>query len=64
MASIAQQVVDGTFVDVRASLARTVHLVARVADAAVSAQQVLAGSVGANVGVLSAFVDVCQTKLQ
>lgn len=58
LSPVAEEVVDGAFVDVRASFAGTVHLVSGVANTTIRAQQVLTGSVCANVGILSAFVNI------
>jgi hypothetical protein len=58
LSPVAEEIVDGAFVDVRASFAGTVHLVSGIANTTIRAQQVLAGSVRANVGILSAFVDI------
>lgn len=59
LAAIAEEVVNSTLVDVRTHFARSVHLVAGVTDASVSADQVLASAVSTDVRILSALVDVC-----
>ena len=62
LSSVTKEVVDGTLVDVRARLPSAVHLVAGIANATVCAQQVLASSVCANIGILSALVDICPVR--
>ncbi len=62
LSSVAEEVVDCAFVDVRARLTSAVHLVAGVANATIGAQQVLASSVCANVGILGALVDICPVQ--
>ena len=61
LSSVAEEVIDGAFVDVGALFARSVHLVTRIADAAVGSQHVFTGAVGAHIRVLSTFVDVYQS---
>ena len=63
LTTVAEQIVDGAFVYVCAMFTRTVHLVARIAHATVSSQQILARSIRAHVGVLSALVNVFKSTV-
>ena len=62
LSSITEKIVDGTFVNVRASFSRTINLISGIANTAIRSQQVLASSVGANIGILGAFVNICSVK--
>ena len=63
LAAIAEQIIDGAFVNVGAMFSRTVHLVARITDASVRAEQILARSVRAHIRILCAFVNIFKIEI-
>jgi|LakMenEpi03Aug12_release.lakeMendotaPanAssembly.Ray.scaffolds.fasta_scaffold343574_2 hypothetical protein len=62
LSSITKKIVDGAFVYVRASFTRTINLISRIANTTICSQQVLASSIGANIWILGAFVNICSVK--
>ena len=62
LSTIAEEVIDGAFVDIGALFTGGIHLVSGITNTAVRSQHVLTGAVRTHVGILGAFVNIYDRK--
>lgn len=62
LSALAEEVVDGTFVDVGALFTGRIHLVARITNTTVCPQHIFASTVGTHIRVLGAFINICKKE--